>query len=271
MKSTYNKNLGKVVTYKSTYDSGLLDAIPRAVGRDGLNIITDRLPFKGFDLWTAFEVSHLNNKGKPVVSILEIRIPCESKNIIESKSFKLYLNSFNQTKINTMEELIRTIEKDISRATESNSIVNNITGDSEINKPVGLCIDNADILVDSYKFTPSYLIASTSNEKTKETLYSKLLKSNCLVTNQPDWGTVFIKYEGDKINQENLLRYIISFRLHNEFHEHCVERIFTDIKKFCQPDKLSVFARYTRRGGLDINPFRSDFENEVIVGRLENQ
>jgi 7-cyano-7-deazaguanine reductase len=271
MNNSYSKNLGKGTIYKSAYDNSLLDPIPRALGRENLNINTIPLPFGGFDLWTAFEVSWLDKKGKPQVAIFEIIIPCESQYIIESKSLKLYLNSFNQTKISSIEELISIIEKDISFSTESNAIVKNSTGKIKTNKPIGECIDGVDLLIENYEFNPTHLIGATSDEYKKEVLYSQLLKSNCLVTNQPDWGTVFIKYEGMKINHDNLLRYIISFRLHNEFHEQCVERIYMDIKKYCKPDKLSVFARYTRRGGLDINPFRSDFESEAFVGRLENQ
>ena len=270
MSVEYTRNLGKKSEYQTTYTPSLLDAIPRKLGRNEINI-NDELPFMGFDLWTAFEISWLNEKGKPETSIAEIKVPCTSPNLIESKSLKLYLNSFNQTKVESKQQVKEMIEQDLSNITKSNVtlIMNEI--EQKIQKPCGSCIDDVDIEVTNYNFNPSLLEKSTLDKNVNEILYSKLLKSNCLVTNQPDWGTVFIKYSGKEIIKENLLRYIISFRLHNEFHEQCVERIFCDIKKYCKPDKLTVFARYTRRGGLDINPFRSDFENEVPSGRLANQ
>ncbi|UAN65794.1 NADPH-dependent 7-cyano-7-deazaguanine reductase QueF [Serratia sp. JSRIV006] len=271
MKSINTKNLGQKSKYIDLYDCSLLDPIPRDLGRNEIGLDGQKLNFDGFDLWTAFELSWLNQKGKPLVAIAEIKVPCESPFLIESKSFKLYLNSFNQTKVSSVDELQKKIESDLGLVTKSSVCVKITTGSNKINEPVGDCIDDIDIDFVDYSFTPSILENATREENAKETIYSRLLKSNCLVTNQPDWGTVFIKYEGNAIDREKLLRYIVSFRKHNEFHEQCVERIFTDIKKYCNPEKLTVFARYTRRGGLDINPFRSDFESEIPVGRLENQ
>jgi 7-cyano-7-deazaguanine reductase len=235
------------------------------------------LPFSGFDLWTAFELSWLNAKGKPVVGIGEFTLPHSSTNLIESKSFKLYLNSFNQTRFDSVEQVSAAMQKDLSQAANGQVGVKLYPGldgySAQIDALPGINIDDLDIAVDDFDFKPEYLIGATSEqaEIVTETLSSNLLKSNCLVTNQPDWGSVVIHYQGRKIDRERLLRYLISFRQHNEFHEQCVERIFNDIKQSCQPEKLSVFARYTRRGGLDINPFRSDFETAPTLGRLIRQ
>lgn len=269
--------LGSNTSYPSIYCPSLLESLPRATARETLDIDTHTPPFSGFDLWTAYEISWLNSKGKPIVAIGEFEIPSSSPNIIESKSFKLYLNSFNQTKFSSSEEVIEAFKKDLSRAAGSEVTLRLYPNTLDYEKPIitipGVNIDVLDIDIDNYSFTPELLANSvcTNSKPVSETIFSNLLKSNCLVTNQPDWGSVIIKYEGYEIHKENLLRYIVSFRNHNEFHEHCVERIFNDIKKYCNPAKLTVFARYTRRGGLDINPFRSDFENIPSVKRLIRQ
>lgn len=267
--------LGNTTEYIQQYTPELLEALPRSRNRSSIGIEPDSLPFSGFDLWTGFELSWLNKKGKPVVAIAEFVIPATSRNIIESKSFKLYLNSFNQSKFSTTEEVISTLVKDLSRAADGDVKVKIFTEPDLYPQTIatlpGNCIDQLDISVDNYDFNPEYLIDATGTENVSETLSSNLLKSNCLVTNQPDWGSVIITYEGKKINQEKLLRYIISFRMHNEFHEQCVERIFNDINRYCHPAKLSVFARYTRRGGLDINPFRSNYEEYPNLHRLVRQ
>lgn len=267
--------LGKNTGYIQHYAPNLLEALPRSRGRDAISIKQENLPFEGFDLWTGFELSWLNDKGKPVVAIAEFFIPATSHNLIESKSFKLYLNSFNQTKFDTPELVASTLEKDLSLAATGNVKVKlypDLKHYPEICASLsGECIDHLDIEIEDYEFNPDYLSNSTSDEIVSEILTSNLLKSNCLVTNQPDWGSVIIKYEGEKINREQLLRYIISFRMHNEFHEQCVERIFNDINHYCSPQKLTVFARYTRRGGLDINPFRSNFEKTYTTERLIRQ
>ena len=253
--------LGQKTEYSNQYDPNLLHPVPRSLNRDDLHL-GDTLPFTGCDLWTMYEVSWLNKNGLPQVAIGEVSVPATSKNLIESKSFKLYLNSFNQTHFNDWDEVERTMTKDLSacageqvgvtlRALEdyTDTLIVSMDGD---------CIDNQDITIDNYDLTRELLQNSATGEVIEESLHSHLLKSNCLITNQPDWGSVEIQYKGRKINREALLRYIVSFREHNEFHEQCVERIFTDIMEFCQPSELTVFARYTRRGGLDINPYRSN-------------
>ncbi|CCG88677.1 NADPH-dependent 7-cyano-7-deazaguanine reductase QueF [Erwinia piriflorinigrans] len=267
--------LGKNTGYTQHYAPELLESLPRSRGRDEISVKHGSLPFSGYDLWTGFEVSWLNDKGKPLVAVAEFFIPASSHNLIESKSFKLYLNSFNQTKFTTPDRVVATLEKDLSLAAGGNvkvKLYTNFDDYSFLIAPLpGECIDHLDIEIDNYVFNPDYLFDSVSGDVVSETLASNLLKSNCLVTNQPDWGSVIIRYEGKRINRENLLRYLISFRTHNEFHEQCVERIFSDIRHYCKPDKLTVFARYTRRGGLDINPFRSNFEEDLPVERLIRQ
>ena len=253
--------LGKATDYASQYDPLLLQAVPRSLNRDELDLKNGALPFKGEDVWYGYELSWLNSKGKPVVAVAEFRVSCESENIIESKSFKLYLNSFNQTKFADTNEVQQALSKDLSAT--AGLPVEVVLSDVEQFAPLAInhdsaeCIDDLDISVTSYEFSTDWLNNVCSKEKSQERLVSHLLKSNCLITNQPDWATVYIEYKGGKINREKLLQYLISFRQHNEFHEQCVERIFCDLMKFGQFDELTVFARYTRRGGLDINPYRS--------------
>lgn len=252
--------LGQKTEYHNHYDASLLQPVPRSLNRDDLNL-TEHLPFQGCDIWTLYELSWLNSNGLPQVAIGEVTIPVISENLIESKSFKLYLNSFNQTRFADWETVQKTLQADLSQcAAESVTVqlkkLSDYTDQPIVNMD-GKCIDNQNIVINDYEFNPSFLEKAISNEEITETLHSHLLKSNCLITNQPDWGSIEIQYTGNKIDQEALLRYIISFREHNEFHEQCVERIFTDIQKYCQPKTLSVQARYTRRGGLDINPYRS--------------
>ncbi|GAK87002.1 NADPH dependent preQ0 reductase [Vibrio ponticus] len=252
--------LGQKTEYASQYDPSLLQPVPRSLNRDDLEL-GDSLPFKGCDVWTLYELSWLNEKGLPQVAVGDVSIPATSANLIESKSFKLYLNSFNQTRFACWDDVEKTLVNDLSACAgeEVTVTVRSVVDytDSLIVTMHGECIDEQDIEITNYEFDASLLADSTSDEVVEEALHSHLLKSNCLITNQPDWGSVEIQYQGQKIDREALLRYIVSFREHNEFHEQCVERIYTDIMKYCRPEKLTVYARYTRRGGLDINPFRS--------------
>lgn len=267
--------LGQKTEYKHSYEPELLQAVPRSLNRDDLEL-GDELPFVGCDVWTLYELSWLNQNGLPQVAVGDVTLPATSPNLVESKSFKLYLNSFNQTKFSSWDEVTRTLIKDLSACAGGEVTVEIHPVQAYSQQPIvdmqGECIDNQDIIIDDYEFDAEYLQSSTLEETVNETLHSHLLKSNCLITNQPDWGSVEINYEGKKIDREKLLRYLISFRQHNEFHEQCVERIYTDIMKFCQPSSLTVFARYTRRGGLDINPFRSShIEKPVNNLRLARQ
>lgn len=265
-------SLGKEVEYKSTYAPELLQSVPRNLSRQQIGL-SDELPFKGEDIWNGYELSWLNSKGKPQVAILQCRVPYNSPNLIESKSFKLYLNSFNQQKLDSVEALNTCLQNDLSHCAGENVKITLIMPEQFSNLSMaelkGDCIDDLDIEIDHYELNTGYL--KTTNNRVEESLTSNLLKSNCLITDQPDWASILIKYEGAEIDKAGLLKYLISFRMHNEFHEQCVERIFCDIQYFCKPEKLSVFARYTRRGGLDINPFRSNFESEIEDARNARQ
>jgi 7-cyano-7-deazaguanine reductase len=259
--------LGRASDYADKYDPTLLFPIPRATQREAMGIQAGALPFFGADLWTAFEVSWLNLRGKPQLAIAHFTIPCETPNIIESKSFKLYLNSFNSSPFANLEAVRDRLRADLAEALWRGSGqaagigVKLLAPDMFDREPVheldGLDLDRLDIECTHYQPAPELLSSDTSQPPVNETLTSRLLKSNCLVTGQPDWGSVQIRYSGPAIDQAGLLAYIVSFRNHNEFHEPCVERMFTDIWKRCGPNKLAVYARYTRRGGLDINPFRT--------------
>jgi 7-cyano-7-deazaguanine reductase len=254
--------LGKTSAYRTDYAPELLFPIARQGKRDELGL-TGTLPFFGVDIWNAYEISWLNQRGKPQVAIARITVPADSPNIIESKSFKLYLNSFNQTRLDSVVALKSLLQQDLSNgfgATVHISITQpEEFGMISMGELDGLLLDRLDIEVDSYSPVPDLLKAAHDEEPVEEKLVSHLLKSNCLVTGQPDWASVQIHYAGPQIDQESLLKYLIGFREHNEFHEQCVERIFTDILRQCQPQQLAVYARYTRRGGLDINPWRSNF------------
>lgn len=253
-----DSHLGQSTTYKSEYDPSLLFPIPRTPKRTEINVPKD-LPFHGYDIWNAYELSWLNSKGKPQAAIAEIIIPCDSENIIESKSMKLYFNSLNQTKFPDIETLRKTIQNDFAKELSSTPELNIIplseAQDMRTESLSGLCLDDLDITIDDYQMNPKLL--TTESEEVSESLYTNLFKSNCPATNQPDWASIRIQYHGKRIQHENLLRYLISFREHNEFHEQCAERIFMDITKQCDPKSLTVEARFTRRGGLDINPIRS--------------
>ena len=254
--------LGKPSAYADQYDASLLFAMPRAPKRAELGI-TGTPPFLGADLWTAFELSWLNLRGKPQLALAHITVPCESPNIIESKSFKLYLNSFNNTRFADAREVRERIRADIGTAVGVGIGIKTLGPELFDQEPVhemdGLNLDRLDVECIHFTPAPELLFAEFDEPPVTETLTSNLLKSNCLVTGQPDWGSVQISYSGAQINQEGLLQYLVSFRNHHEFHEQCVERIFMDVWARCKPIKLSVYARYTRRGGLDINPFRTSY------------
>lgn len=267
--------LGQKTEYASQYDRTLLQPVPRALNRDGLGI-TQNQPFTiGADIWTAYEISWLNEKGLPQVAIADIYLDYQSQNLIESKSFKLYLNSFNQSKFADFNAVQQTMQRDLIECAQGDVKVRlnpvAVYDAQKIEHLQGDCIDEQDIEITSYEFNANWLKDCVSDEIVEEKLVSHLLKSNCLITNQPDWGSLHIHYVGKKINQEKLLRYVVSFRQHNEFHEQCVERIFCDLMHYAKPEKLTVYARYTRRGGLDINPFRSNFENLPENLRLARQ
>jgi len=256
-------SLGKVTAYADQYDATLLQPVPRQLGRDaiGLKADTAPLPFFGQDIWHAYELSWLNHKGKPMVALATFVVPVTSANLIESKSFKLYLNSLNQTRFRDISQLYQTLVQDLSAcAGDKVSVTIHHVNELIAFQPTwiqGRCLDDLDIEVDTYDFDAGLLQLTGVDTVIEEKLHSHLLKSNCLITSQPDWASVFIHYRGPAIDHESLLRYLISFRHHNEFHEQCVERIYLDLMRLAKPEFLAVYACYTRRGGLDINPLRS--------------
>jgi 7-cyano-7-deazaguanine reductase len=272
MNTPDQSQLGKRSSYVDRYDPSLLFPIPRAQQRHEIGV-GESLPFVGADCWNAFELSWLNPKGKPMIAMARITIPCESTHLVESKSFKLYLNSFNNSTFSDAQQVRECLRNDLSAAIWSGGAVRAGAGvtliepdqfDAEaIQELDGVNLDRLDLECSDYTPAPHWLSANMDEQPVSETLVSRLLKSNCLVTGQPDWGSVQIRYSGPQIDQAGLLRYIVSFRNHNEFHEHCVERIFMDIWQKCRPIQLQVYARYTRRGGLDINPWRSSYPDAL--------
>ena len=266
MNTPEQSELGKSSSYVDQYDAALLFPIARRPKRDEIGL-TGTLPFFGADLWTAYELSWLNPRGKPQLALARITVPAESTHIVESKSVKLYLNSFNNSVFADSAAVQTRLREDLSAAIWQDGAVMSSVGvqlvlpqdfDKEpVHELDGLNLDRLDLECSHYQPAPELLTAQFNQAPVTETLTSQLLKSNCLVTGQPDWGSVRISYIGPQIDQAGLLQYIVSFRNHNEFHEQCVERIFMDIWRACKPSKLEVYARYTRRGGVDINPWRT--------------
>lgn len=253
--------LGKSSEYIATYTPSLLFPIPRAAKWAELGVSAQTLPWQGVDFWNCFELSWLMPSGKPVVAIGEFAIPCDSPNIIESKSFKLYLNSLNQTVFESFAAVQACLEKDLSAAAGKPVAVQirslaEVEGQGVVALP-GACIDDLDVSISNYEQPQPELLRCDSSRIVEETLHSHLLKSNCPVTGQPDWGSVTVHYRGAALDHASLLTYLISFRQHADFHEQCVERIYLDLKRLLNPEFLTVYARYVRRGGLDINPYRS--------------
>ena len=267
-----NLTLGQKVDYIEQYTPELLQGVPRSLSREQIGV-SQPLPFGGVDIWNGYELSWLNPKGKPQVAILQCQVPIDSQNLIESKSFKLYLNSFNQSVFGSADEVARHLSKDLSACAQAPVKVQLFSagqfGALHLGELDGTVIDDLDIEINAYEPSPELL--TTGDQQVSETLVSHLLKSNCLITSQPDWASVQIHYEGAAIDHAGLLAYLISFRRHNEFHEQCIERIFCDLMNRCKPHKLAVYARYTRRGGLDINPLRANFDFNISNNRLARQ
>lgn len=267
--------LGKSSEYVSTYTPSLLFPIPRAAKWAELGLSAETLPYKGVDFWNCFELSWLLPSGKPVVAIGEFSIPADSPNIIESKSFKLYLNSLNQTSFADRQSLEETLRRDLSDAAGKPVGVRvRSLGEVEAEGVValpGTCIDELDISVSSYEHPRPELLRCDPSRVIEESVHSHLLKSNCPVTSQPDWGSVVVEYRGAALDHASLLAYLVSFRQHSDFHEQCVERIFLDLQRLLQPEKLTVYARYVRRGGLDINLYRSTETAQFPNFRLVRQ
>ena len=287
--------LGKEVSYPQGYDASLLFPMPRVDARRTLGLASlpslakaaGDLPFQGFDLWNAYELSWLNAKGLPKVALLRLKVPCTSPYIIESKSFKLYWNSFNQTRFETVHHVFDHLRRDLAQASGAELELELVGPDQFSNENIvefaGVDLDKLDVEIDCYQPDAAILklkqVALDNGHQltgegssVSEKVFSRLLKSNCPVTDQPDWACIEIEYTGPAIEHTSLLKYIVSYRMHNGFHEHCVEKIFVDILKQCAPSSLSVYARYTRRGGLDINPWRATLDvKPPMPGRSARQ
>lgn len=267
MKTPEDSPLGKPTAYPDRYDPALLFALERSEQRETIGL-RGILPFGGIDLWTAYEISWLDAHGKPQIAIGELRVPCDSPRLLESKSLKLYLGSFAQEPIASSNEVAQRIRADFSRACGASVTVTLAATDHEgaglrADLP-GESIDGLAMATDAYEPVADFL--SAGGPVGEETLRTALFHSRCPVTGQPDCGDVMIRYRGPSIDRSGLLRYLVSYRLHAAFHESCVERIFVDILRRCAPQALTVYARYLRRGGIDINPFRSNFEREPPAG-----
>ncbi|MDY0205734.1 MAG: NADPH-dependent 7-cyano-7-deazaguanine reductase QueF [Pseudomonas sp.] len=266
--------LGKSSAYISQYDASLLFGIARATKWRELGFSADNLPYVGVDIWNCYELSWLLPSGKPVVAIGQFTVPADSPNIIESKSFKLYLNSLNQSIYASFAQVQALLEADLSAVAQAPvqveiKTLDQVTAEG-LQLPQGICVDDLDVQISSYQ-QPTVELLVCGTEQVEEQLYSHLLKSNCPVTSQPDWGTVHVHYRGAALDHASLLTYLVSFRQHEDFHEQCVERIFLDLQRCLNPEFLTVSARYVRRGGLDINPYRSSQEMPINYQRLARQ
>ncbi|MGY8562211.1 NADPH-dependent 7-cyano-7-deazaguanine reductase QueF [Paracidovorax citrulli] len=256
MNTPQDSSLGREVAYPSQYDPTLLFPIPRRAAREEIGVDDANLPFVGHDRWQAYELSWLDSRGKPRVAVATISVPCTSPNLIESKSFKLYLNSLNSTRFDDDAQALQRIAGDLSAC--AGAVVNVVVGVPPlVDDAEGESVDGLDVVIERYGPPAPEYLSSNAGQVVTETLSSALLKSNCPVTGQPDWASVSVRYRGPRIDREGLLRYLVSYREHAEFHEQCVERIFNEISLRCRPEWLEVEARYTRRGGLDINPWRA--------------
>jgi 7-cyano-7-deazaguanine reductase len=250
--------LGRHVDYPREYDASLLFPIARALGRGHIGIDDDALPFIGVDRRHAYELSWLDSRGKPCVATATFEVPADSPNLVESKSLKLYLNSFNATRFDDADAVRARITQDLARAAGAPvAMAFGLPPVADDAADAGVSIDDEAVHIDGYGPPDATLLAADARDVVTETLTSALLKSNCPVTGQPDWARVIVRYRGPRLDRGALLRYLVSFRDHAEFHEQCVERIFADVLARTQPQSLSIEARYTRRGGLDINPWRA--------------
>lgn len=267
--------LGKSSEYVDHYSPELLYPIPRAPKWAELGLQAGQLPYQGVDYWNCYELSWLLPSGKPVVAIGEFAIPADSPNIIESKSFKLYLNSLNQTPFADTQAVCEALRRDLSAVAGAPVGVRvrslDEVGEEGVARLPGRCIDALDVEITGYDHPRPELLRCDPHRQVDECLHSHLLKSNCPVTGQPDWGSVVVDYQGPALDPASLLAYLISFRQHRDFHEQCVERIFLDLQRLLQPRRLTVYARYVRRGGLDINPYRSSEASQVDNRRLVRQ
>lgn len=265
--------LGKKSDYRDTYTPSLLCPIPRWDAREQLEWESPDMPFRGVDLWNCHELTWLDPKGKPLTAVAEVEVPANTKNIVESKSLKLYLNSFSQSSFRSRQEVQSTIENDLAGCVGGPVMVtlHDVSGAGEqFTDLPGELIDNLDVECSVYQVDAG-LLAVDEALPVKGAVHSHLLRSNCPVTGQPDFASVFVRWTGAAIDPRSLLQYIVSYRQHKGFHEQVVEQVFVDILRTCEPKGLTVYARFTRRGGIDINPFRSNFEEPLPNLRLWRQ
>jgi 7-cyano-7-deazaguanine reductase len=266
--------LGKATQYVATYTPSLLYPMERKSSRDALGIYHDDLPFKGSDSWTCYELTWLNEHGMPEVGALRLVAPARSDCVVESKSLKLYLNSYAQTRFEHRSVVLKTLNGDLSVAFRSPLIVELLSIDqlpSASNRLPGLCLDGLPLETDTYDVDAEKLAMVQGGATVRETLFTNLFRSVCPVTGQPDMASVMVQYTGPAIDRLGLLAYLVSYRNHGAFHEETVERIFTDVMGRCAPDHLSVYARFQRRGGIDINPWRSTEDDAPPELRLVRQ
>ena len=265
--------IGKKVENVTTYTPSLLQSIPRAQQRQTLGITEDALPFKGLDIWNAYEFTWLDAKGKPEVAMAQFQIPGNSTNLLESKSLKLYLGSYSSTSFGHRNEVISTLESDLTVAARAPVSVSFITSEQVQQQGIGLLVgnslDNLDVEISEYYWNPDFLEIE-SNTIVRESLFTHLFRSLCPITGQPDCASILVQYNGNSISHQGLLKYLVSYREHEEFGEQIAERIFVDIMNRCSPDRLAVSAKFVRRGGIDINAHRTFEESlpaEVRVWR----
>ena len=265
--------LGKETAYPDRYARKVLCPVPRDENRRKLNI-DEALPFHGKDVWNAYELTWLERTGKPAVAVAAIEVDADSKHIVESKSLKLYLNSLAMERFGSVDEVAALVARDLSEVTQSNVTVSlmspSAVGAEGIRGLPGTCVDGLDVSCTSREVDSS-LLGCARGKTDREELYSHLLRSRCPVTGQPDFGSVLVRYRGMPIDRAGLLRYLVSYRNHCDFHESCIERIFVDLKRRCAPEELTVYGRFNRRGGLDINPFRTDTDDSPDNPRLWRQ
>ncbi|MCP5180221.1 MAG: NADPH-dependent 7-cyano-7-deazaguanine reductase QueF [Pseudomonadales bacterium] len=263
--------LGRQTPHIDTYTPSLLYSIRREQGREGLTLPA---AIHGEDVWHGYEFTWLDRHGKPVVAGLRLRVPLSSPCIVESKSLKLYLNSFAQTRFNGQADVLRTLDSDLKLAVRAPLLVELFPLRQLATLPSslpGACLDDVECEVGVYRPDAGLLRLEDENAVVHESVYTHLFRSLCPVTGQPDFATVWISYRGRPLSRRDLLRYLISFRQHAGFHESVVERIFTDLLARCAPQSLSVQGCFQRRGGLDINPFRSTEPDAAPLVRLPRQ
>lgn len=267
--------LGQQSEYVDTYTPSLLHSIEREAARVAIGLNPEALPFNGEDVWMCYELTWLGERGKPEVCAMRVKVPCSSPCIVESKSMKLYLGSLAQTRFASRAELLNTLNSDLGLAFRAPVMLEllDLSQIPEIHAlPPGICLDGLDVKLSCYERAPGLLEREDGEERVvRETVHTHLFRSLCPVTGQPDFASVVIQYLGRPITRASLLAYLVSFRNHQAFHEATIEQIHADIQQHCEPDQLSVTGRFLRRGGIDINPFRSNVEDQMPLMRLSRQ